>query len=333
MIHESDAILVMNCPTALASSTAVAEAILATIEKRKQTGKPSKPVLTNWLGDGASRDARALFAARGIASFDHAVRGDRRLHAARAPRPRPGRADAHAAFAARGSRLRHRGGAPNARRRCWQRAARCCRRSKPRPCSPPTASRSSRPTWRTPRGGRHDSPHAGIADHGACVVKVLSDDLSHKSDVGGVRLGLEHAAGGRQAAEDILERVARLKPEARVKGFTVQPMIRRPQAIELIAGMSVDATFGPLLMFGAGGTAVEVVRDTAHALPPLDLNLAHDLMRQTRVWQPAAGLPRPCRRPMSGRSPRCWCGSATSSPATPRSASSTLTRCSPTRAA
>ena len=83
----------------------------------------------------------------------------------------------------------------------------------------------------------------------------------------------------------MLERVARLKPQARVKGFTVQPMIRRPKAIELIAGMSVDPTFGPLLMFGAGGTAVEVVRDTAHALPPLDLNLAHDLMRQTRVWR------------------------------------------------
>ncbi|HWE16003.1 MAG TPA: GNAT family N-acetyltransferase, partial [Hyphomicrobiaceae bacterium] len=124
-----------------------------------------------------------------------------------------------------------------------------------------------------------------IREHGACVVKVLSDDLSHKSDVGGVRLGLERAEEAQQAAEDILERVARLKPGARVKGLTVQPMIRRPQAIELIAGISVDATFGPLLMFGAGGTAVEVVRDTAYALPPLDLNLAHELMRQTRVWR------------------------------------------------
>src|SRR5262249_4855800 len=124
-----------------------------------------------------------------------------------------------------------------------------------------------------------------IGSHGACVVKVVSDDITHKSDVGGVRLGLERAEEARQAAQDMLERVARLRRQARVKGFTVQPMIRRPKAIELIAGMSVDPTFGPLLMFGAGGTAVEVVRDTAHALPPLDLNLAHDLMRQTRVWR------------------------------------------------
>ena len=63
-------------------------------------------------------------------------------------------------------------------------------------------------------------------------------------------------------------------PAARIKGFTVQAMIRRPRALELLLGMSVDQTFGPLLMFGAGGTSVEVVRDTATGLPPLDLNLA-----------------------------------------------------------
>src|SRR5205085_1944005 len=85
--------------------------------------------------------------------------------------------------------------------------------------------------------------------------------------------------------EDMQQRIARLMPAATIKGFTVQPMIRRPDAHELILGMSVDPTFGPLMMFGAGGTAVEVLRDTAHALPPLDLNLARDLMRQTRVWR------------------------------------------------
>jgi acetyltransferase len=82
----------------------------------------------------------------------------------------------------------------------------------------------------------------------------------------------------------MLQRIIRTYPSARIQGFTVQPMIRRPRAHEVILGMSVDATFGPLLMFGAGGTAVEVLRDTAHALPPLDLKLARDLMRQTRVW-------------------------------------------------
>src|SRR5262249_50890722 len=123
-----------------------------------------------------------------------------------------------------------------------------------------------------------------IANHGACVVKILSEDITHKSDAGGVRLGLEREEEARQAAADMLQRIVRKQPSARIQGFTVQPMIRRPRAHELILGMSVDATFGPILMFGAGGTAVEVLRDTAHALPPLDLKLARDLMRQTRVW-------------------------------------------------
>ena len=96
--------------------------------------------------------------------------------------------------------------------------------------------------------------------------------------------------------------------------------------------MSVDPTFGPLIMFGAGGTAVEVVRDTAHALPPLDLNLAHDLMRQTRVWRLLQGYR---DRPAAdiAASPRRWCASAISSRVILRSASSTSIRCSPTRTA
>jgi len=116
------------------------------------------------------------------------------------------------------------------------------------------------------------------------VVKILSDDISHKSDVGGVRLGLQ-VADAERAAQEMLATIAAKLPQARLTGFTVQPMIRRANAHELILGMSVDATFGPLLMFGAGGTAVEVVRDIAHGLPPLDHNLARDMMRQTRVWR------------------------------------------------
>ncbi|HEX5958182.1 MAG TPA: GNAT family N-acetyltransferase, partial [Hyphomicrobiaceae bacterium] len=139
-----------------------------------------------------------------------------------------------------------------------------------------------------------------IAEHGACVIKILSDDISHKSDVGGVRLGLEHPEEVEQAAADMLARIAHNMPDAKIAGFTVQPMIRRSRAHELILGMSVDPTFGPLMMFGAGGTAVEVVRDTAYALPPLDMNLARDMMQRTRVWRllqgyrdrPAADLDR-----------------------------------------
>src|SRR5690606_28108535 len=104
-------------------------------------------------------------------------------------------------------------------------------------------------------------------------------------DVGGVRLGLEHPEEAERAAADMLRRIEQIMPDARIKGFTVQPMIRRPRAHELILGVSVDPNSGPLMMFGAGGTAVEVLRDTAHALPPLDLNLARDMMQRTRIWR------------------------------------------------
>src|SRR5262249_52811419 len=100
-----------------------------------------------------------------------------------------------------------------------------------------------------------------IANHGACVVKILSEDITHKSDAGGVRLGLEREAEAQQAAADMLQRIVRKQPSARIQGFTVQPMIRRPRAHELILGMSVDATFGPLLMVRAGRTAVRLFPD------------------------------------------------------------------------
>jgi acetyltransferase len=128
-----------------------------------------------------------------------------------------------------------------------------------------------------------------LTKYRACVVKIHSDDISHKSDVGGVRLGLMSADEAREAARSMAAAIARLKPEARLDGWVVEPMIERPRAHELIVGMSEDATFGPTLLFGAGGTAVEVIKDTAHALPPLDGGLAHDLMRQTRVSRLLAG--------------------------------------------
>lgn len=115
------------------------------------------------------------------------------------------------------------------------------------------------------------------------VLKILSHDISHKSDVGGVRLNLHNAAEVQQAAEAMLQRVAELRPGARVEGFTVQPMIRRRHAHELIVGASIDPLFGPVILFGQGGTAVEVIADRALALPPLNATLARSLIGRTRI--------------------------------------------------
>ena len=115
------------------------------------------------------------------------------------------------------------------------------------------------------------------------VLKVLSAQISHKSDVGGVALNLENAQDVSNAAQAILTRAAERRPDARIDGFTVQPMVRRPRALELIVGASIDPLFGPVLLFGQGGTAVEVVADRAVALPPLNAALARALIDRTRV--------------------------------------------------
>ncbi len=122
-----------------------------------------------------------------------------------------------------------------------------------------------------------------LAEGGTVAVKVSSPDIVHKSDVGGVKLDLTSEAAVRRAALDIFERAKRLKPDARITGVTVQPMVRRPKARELIAGLADDPTFGPVVVFGRGGTAVEVINDKALALPPLDMKLAEMLIARTRV--------------------------------------------------
>jgi len=117
----------------------------------------------------------------------------------------------------------------------------------------------------------------------AVVVKIHSRDIVHKSEVNGVRLNLTSVAAVRAAAETIIDDARKAMPAARIAGVTVQPMIIRSKARELIAGIADDPTFGPVIVFGRGGTAVEVINDKALSLPPLDLNLARDQIARTRV--------------------------------------------------
>ncbi|HET7363574.1 MAG TPA: bifunctional acetate--CoA ligase family protein/GNAT family N-acetyltransferase [Burkholderiales bacterium] len=115
------------------------------------------------------------------------------------------------------------------------------------------------------------------------VLKIQSRDLAHKSDVGGVRLNLQNADMVASAYDDMMRHVRALRPDARVEGAIVQPMLRYEHAREVLVGVASDAVFGPVISFGAGGVAVEAVRDTALALPPLNAALALELMQRTRV--------------------------------------------------
>ena len=279
-----DAVLAINCPTALASSTEIAQRVMSTY----RTSKSAKPLVTNWLGDGAATEARRLFEHESIPTFETpgaAVRGFMQLvRHARAQdellRTPPAIAHASAADPA-----------------CVQQII-------------DAALRAGRTTLSEVEGkavleayGIEVAPtfvaadpaqasraaHEILAQHSSVALKILSDDISHKSDVGGVHLDLASPQAVEVAANAMLERIRAAKPDARIAGFTLSAMIKRPQSHELLLGMSVDATFGPLIMFGAGGTAVEVVADTSLALPPLDLKFARELIGRTRIARLLAG--------------------------------------------
>lgn len=121
------------------------------------------------------------------------------------------------------------------------------------------------------------------------ALKILSPDVVHKTDVGGVVLDLESADAVRAAAQAMRKRLIEMKPDAKINGFTVQAMERRPQAHELIVGVATDPVFGPVILFGQGGIAVEVTADHALALPPLNMALAEDVVSRTRVAKLLAG--------------------------------------------
>jgi acetyltransferase len=122
------------------------------------------------------------------------------------------------------------------------------------------------------------------------VLKIHSDQVVHKSDVGGVRLNLCDAQAVRCAYQAIAESARELDigSDSSAVEVTVQPMIVG-SGFELIVGSSVDAQFGPVLLFGTGGRQVEVLQDHALALPPLNTTLARRMMEQTRVYQALQG--------------------------------------------
>src|ERR1700746_154909 len=140
------------------------------------------------------------------------------------------------------------------------------------------------PTYAAADAGQAVAHASRLFAQGATVVlKIMSRDIVHKSDVGGVVLNLTTADAVRASASEIIARAKALRPEARIAGVIVQAMVVRPKARELILGLADDPTFGTVVVFGRGGTAVEIINDKALTLPPLDLHLAHDLIERTRV--------------------------------------------------
>jgi len=116
------------------------------------------------------------------------------------------------------------------------------------------------------------------------VLKIHSPDISHKSDVDGVRVSLKDEAEVTQAYEDIVTKAKSYKPEARIFGVTIQTQVAKAP-LELILGAKKDPYFGPLLVFGMGGIFTGVFKESAVDLPPLNLLLARRLMERTRIYR------------------------------------------------
>ncbi|MFO1462767.1 MAG: bifunctional acetate--CoA ligase family protein/GNAT family N-acetyltransferase [bacterium] len=121
------------------------------------------------------------------------------------------------------------------------------------------------------------------------VLKLFSESVTHKSDVGGVQLNLHDAGAVRQAFQKIAANLRAAKGEGLLQGVSVQAMVSQ-RGYELILGASTDPQFGPVLLFGTGGELVEVFRDRALALPPLTSTLARSLMERTRIFRALTGV-------------------------------------------
>ena len=146
------------------------------------------------------------------------------------------------------------------------------------------------PTVKTVIGATEDDAVTAAEDIGYPVVlKLYSETITHKTDVGGVALNLKGAGEVREAFTRIVESAGRARPDAEILGVTVQRMAVAVNSVELILGMKRDPVFGPAIMCGFGGVAAEVFQDTALGLPPLNERLARHMLESLRVWPLLAG--------------------------------------------
>ncbi len=277
----NDAVLVMNVQTAIASAAEIATTVTALVGGYRQARRrAAKPVLAAWVG--AEQAIVETLSSAGIPNYpteDDAVRGFMHLvrhrevvkALAQVPPAMPSEfaPDVETAKAIIAAAL--------ADGRRW--------------LDPVEIKRlldaygiAMVPTFAAADVEQAVACAAQLFAQGATVVlKIMSRDIVHKSDVGGVVLNLTTPDAVRAAATEILARAKSLRPEARIEGVLVQAMVVRAKARELILGLADDPTFGTVVVFGRGGTAVEIINDKALALPPLDLHLARDLIERTRV--------------------------------------------------
>jgi len=270
-----DGLLVVLAPTGLSDPTAVAEQL-------KSCAKlPGKPVIASWMGGRDVAPGEAILNASGIPTYpypDAAARVFQLMwsHSANLQAlyetpepldPEEPDAPARASGLIQGARARGRMLLTEAE-------------------SKSLLAAYGIPTVQTEIAATPDQA-AEIAKRIGypVVLKLHSETITHKTDVGGVRLNLRDEDAVRQAYESVEASIAR----EHFLGVTIQPMVRA-EGYELILGSSLDAQFGPVLLFGSGGQLVEVYQDRAIGLPPLNTTLARRLMERTKIFTALGGV-------------------------------------------
>lgn len=268
----TDGVLAMLTPQAMTDPIESARAVIA------QRKKSEKLILASWMGQDRVSAARALFAQNGIPAFpspERAVEAFAYLatyqHNQKLLRQVPGP-------------LALSGADVDGARRIIELAI-----AENRSVLMGTEAYAVLAAFGIPHGGVAQAPTVEEAVEAAqklgfpVALKISSPDILHKSDVNGVRLNVVDAQGVRAAFQDLVESVQRLRPSARITGVSVERMYDRRDGRELHVGVMRDAVFGPVVSFGLGGTAVEVLRDSAIALPPLNSLIVQNVIGRTRA--------------------------------------------------
>lgn len=268
-----DGILVILTPQAMTEAEATARAVV------EAAHGASKPLIACWMGQASTGAARALLHEAQIPVFrtpEPAV--EMFAHVAAYYRNQrvllqaPGPAAHQAAPDVRGARIVIDGALAERRKLLSETESKALLAAFHVPIAQTVLARSAR-----------DAMLMAQEIGYPVAMKIDSPDIVHKSDVGGVRLGIADSDGVRAAYKEMLDAVGSQRPKARLNGVTVEPMIARAHGRELIVGVIRDSVFGPAITVGMGGTAVEVLRDRGVALPPLNAFLVKAMIGRTRL--------------------------------------------------
>lgn len=266
-------VLVMLTPQAMTAPTEVAEGVA------KAAARASKPVLTCWMGEQQVRPGREVFASKRIPTFDSpeaSVEAFAYLATYQANQEAllqvPGPLSRSTDPDVEGARLIVEGVLEEGRTVLTPSESKAVLTAFGIPVMPGAEARSA-----------NEALVVAQSVGFPVAMKIHSPDITHKSDVGGVRLNISSAHDVRSVYTEIVAQAQRVQPDADVRGVLVERMYRRPNGRELLVGVIRDVVFGPVLTFGSGGTNVEILRDRAVALPPLNEFLAKGMIRRTKI--------------------------------------------------